>query len=195
MTFPESISKEKIKLLPLLKFQGKIEVIDVTDNISKICRLLKKEAFLGFDTEKKPTFLKGQYHPTALLQLCTGDHAFLFRLGHIGLHPGIKEILESNDILKIGVSIRDDIIELQQLEDFTSGGFIDLNDEVKNLGIKNIGVRNLTAIFLGHRVSKNQQTSNWENEILTKGQQIYAATDAWVCHEIYNKLKYQGYLD
>ena len=63
------------------------------------------------------------------------------------------------------------------------------------IGVQNIGVRNMAAIFLNFRISKGQQTTNWEREELTEKQKIYAATDAWVCLEIYQKLKNWALID
>ena len=46
----------------------------------------------------------------------------------------------------------------------------------------------MAAIILGIRISKTQQLSNWEAESLSEAQCKYAATDAWVCREMYLKL-------
>ena len=146
---------------------------------------LKTQEIIGFDTEKKPTFKKGQYHPTALIQLSTATEVFLFRINKIGLHDDLITLFESDKITKIGVGMRADIVELKRIRTFTQNNCIDLNDLMPTLGVKKIGIRNLVAIILEKRVSKNQQVSNWENAELTRSQQQYAATDAWVCYEIY----------
>lgn len=194
MTFPESISKEDIQALPLLTFKGKIHILDDLKKANEAIHSLRKSTLLGFDTEKKPTFQKGSYHPTALVQLCTETDAYLFRTNKIGLIPGLKELCEDQKIKKVGVSIRDDISELQKLTEFTPESFIELIDITKNIGIKNAGVRNLSGIFLKKRVSKNQQTSNWENDTLTKAQQLYAAADAWVPFKIFSMLDAKGFI-
>ena len=179
--YKTSITNDEIKELPLIRFDGKIHLIDDKNDALGALKKLQREKVLGFDTEKKPTFLKGQYHHTALVQLSTTGEAFLFRINELGFFDVLKSIMSSDDVLKVGISIADDIKDLQKMSYFEPSGFVELNEIVKNLAVKNMGVRKLAGIFLGGRISKNQQTSNWENTKLTKAQQIYAATDAWVC--------------
>jgi ribonuclease D len=195
MIYPESITKQEISTYPLLKFEGEIEVIDQVTEIKRAVKYLSKFDCLGFDTEKKPAFKKGVYHHTSLVQLSTHEKAFLFRIKHTGFHPALVDLLSQKDILKVGISLHDDIIDLQNITPFEPGGIVDLNKIAKTMGFKNAGVRNLTGIILNKRVSKNQQTSNWENGELTKGQKQYAALDAWVCLEIYQELDRKGYLE
>ena len=194
MMFQETISKEALKELPLLTFTGKIHLIENHQQMLEAIRSLQKEKFIGFDTEKKPTFRKGEYHPTALIQLSTDKEAFLFRVNIIGIPLPLKTLFENENILKIGVGIRDDLEDMKRLCPFQPGGFVELIDITRDLGIKNAGVRNLSGIFLKKRVSKNQQTSNWENETLTKAQQLYAAADAWVPQQIYSILDHKGFI-
>ena len=136
-----------------------------------------------------------EYNPTAIIQLSTGDEAFLFRLQKIPNLLPLFRLMEDPSITKLGISITDDLKDLNKVRPFTPQGFIDLNHTAKEIGMKHIGVRKLAALCLEYRISKGQQTSNWENEKLTEAQQRYAATDAWVCLEIYHKLRNQGYLD
>ena len=194
MTFPLSITKEEIAQLPLIKFEGPIQVINDHKAMFQAIKKLSSQDIIGFDTEKKPTFKKGQYHPAALIQLSTATEVFLFRINKIGLHDDLIALFESDRIAKIGVGIRDDFVELKQIQPFTQHNCIDLNDLMPTLGVEKIGVRNLVGILLEKRVSKNQQVSNWENAVLTLGQQQYAATDAWVCYEMYVLLLKKGYI-
>ena len=194
MTFPLSITKEAIAQLPLIKFDGPIHVVNNYKEMFRAIKKLKKEGIIGFDTEKKPTFRKGQYHPTALIQLSTSTEVFLFRINKIGLHEDLIALFESDKIAKIGVGMSADIVELKRIRTFTQNNCIDLNDLMPTLGVEKIGIRNLVAILLERRVSKNQQVSNWENEELTRSQQQYAATDAWVCYKMYTLLIKKGYI-
>ncbi len=186
--FRESITKEELAELPLIQFEGEITVVDEYSQINKIADFLAKQQLIGFDTETRPSFKKGVVYKVALLQLSTNGHAFLFRLNKIGLPGRIVKILQSKDIIKMGVALRDDIKALQSLADFKPNKFIDLQESVKDFGIKNFSLKKLTAIILGFRISKSQQLSNWETESLTEAQQIYAATDAWVALRIYENL-------
>lgn len=193
--FPTSIPKEKIQHLPLTRFDGEIVVVDDTKQLPEVISHCRKQTCMGFDTEKKPTFQRGQYHPTALVQLSTLDTAYLIRVNKIGFPPSLVSLMADPNLIKVGISIMDDIKALQKIKDFHPAGFLELNDVAGEVGVEDRGVKKLAGIFLEARISKNQQTSNWENEALTPSQQLYAATDAWVCMEIYDCLQRKGYLD
>ena len=184
----KTISNEELTELPLSMFNGKIHLIETLDQVTHAIEYLKKQPVLGFDTETRPAFKKGQTFPVALLQLSTSDEAFLFRISQIGLSPGLIKILSSPSILKIGAAIRDDIKILQRVMPFKPGGFIELQDMVKDYGIENFSLKKLSGIVLGVRISKSQRLTNWEASFLSEQQQVYAATDAWVAYEIYQKL-------
>ena len=171
--------------MPLSIFEGKIHLIEKVEDFTAAVNYLKKQPILGFDTETRPAFKKGQSHQVALLQLSTADQAFLFRTNLIGLSPGLIKILSSPSILKIGVAIRDDIKILQKIVPFKPGGFVELQEMVKLFGIENFSLKKLAAIVHGVRISKSQRLTNWEATILTEQQQVYAATDAWIAYEIY----------
>ncbi len=186
--FRESIDKEELAELPLIQFEGKISLVESKEDYLASIEYLSQQTMLGFDTETKPAFKKGVVYEVALLQLATNDHAFLFRLNKIGLPNSLKSILENPAIQKIGVAIRDDIKGLQKLNQFKPGGFIELQEHVKEYGIQDFSLKKLSAIVLGYRISKSQRITNWEAPELTEAQQIYAATDAWVSHRIYQSL-------
>ena len=184
----KKISKEEVNALPLLRFEGKCEYIRSQEQVADAVNYLKKFSLIGFDTETKPAFKKGQVFPVAILQLATPDRVFIFRLLDLGLPKEIIELFEDPNITIAGIGIHDDIKDLQKLSDFTAIEFADLNVKAKELDFESIGARNLSAIFKGGRISKSQQVSNWDNKDLTEAQINYAATDAWICIEIYEKL-------
>lgn len=188
-TFKPSITREEISTLPQKSFTGEIYYIDTLEKFNLIIDNLEKEVCLGFDTETRPAFKKGKSYQVSLLQLGTDKRVYLFRLNKIGLPERLAKVLESEKIFKIGVAIHDDIASLRKIREHTPNGFIDLQQYVNNFGIEDNGLKKLVANILGFRISKRQQTSNWEAEILTQAQIEYAATDAWVCFEIYRKLK------
>jgi ribonuclease D len=97
--------------------------------------------------------------------------------------------LENKQIAKIGLSLHDDYQGLCKRRKFKAGSFIDLQKEVGNFGIEEKSLQKIFAIIFGQRISKSQQLSNWENDVLTDKQKLYAATDAWACLKIYNELK------
>ena len=186
--FKKSITDEELAELPLAFFEGKIHLIEKVEQLTDAVNYLKTQKILGFDTETRPSFKKGQNHQVALLQLSTADEAFLIRTNLIGLSPGLIRVLASPLILKIGAAIRDDIKILQRITAFKPGGFIELQEMVKLYGIENFSLKKLAAIVCGVRISKSQRLTNWEAPVLTEQQQIYAATDAWIAYHIYTGL-------
>jgi len=187
-TLKKSISNDEMSLMQLSAFEGTIHLIERIEQVNPALDYLKHQPILGFDTETKPSFSKGQNNPVSLLQLSTSDTAFLFRINQIGLPPGLVKILASPKILKIGAAIRDDIKILQKICHFKPAGFIELQQMVEDYGIENFSLKKLSAIVLGFRISKSQRLTNWDADVLTEPQQIYAATDAWVAYEIYSRL-------
>lgn len=188
MRFRESITREELTELPLRSFDGEIHLIDSLKGIHKVVQYLKRQPLLGFDTETKPSFKKGAANKVAMLQLCTSEHAFLFRIGKLGLPHEIQKILSQPHILKAGVAIRDDIKFLRGINNFSPEGFIELQEMAKSIGIQDFSLKKLAAIVLGFRISKTQQLTNWEAEELTPAQILYAATDAWAAYEIYRQM-------
>lgn len=183
-----NISKEDIKTLPLLKFEGKIVVAETETAIEKAMEELWQYKLIGFDTETRPSFKKGKTYPLALLQFAIDNKAYLLRVHKTGILKCVIDFISNPAIMKVGVALDDDFHQLRKQTDIQPENIVDLNKLAPTLGIEKIGVRNLSAIFLNGRVSKNQQTSNWENLVLTGAQQNYAATDAWVCLKIYERM-------
>ncbi len=188
MEFKNDITKEELSELEMVSFSGQIHVIENEDDFKKLCLLLKKTKILGFDTETKPAFKKGQHNKVALLQLSTGEHAFLFRLNKIKLPSCVLEILASSEYIKAGVAIKDDIKALQELGRFEPKNFVELQDYTKDFGIESNSLKKIAAIVLGFSISKRQRVTNWENETLSNAQILYAATDAWIGYEVYKRL-------
>jgi len=188
MTFKENIDREELAHYPQSAFNGDIILVDDYSKLKSSLRTLKAAELLGFDTETKPSFKKGRTNKVALLQLSDKKRAYLFRINNMGLPDEIAEILADSSVIKAGVAIHDDIKALRAVNKFTAGGFIELQDYVKDYGIESSGLRKLSAIILGFKISKRQQVSNWEAAQLSEAQLHYAATDAWVCYEIYKKL-------
>jgi len=181
-------TSEEINLLPLKSYSGKVFVIDSLKRMEKVCNNLCKAKTLGFDTESRPIFVKGVKRHTSLLQLYDGINAYLFRLRMTGFQKCLKKIMENPDIVKVGAAINDDINMLSKAGRFIPANFVDLQIEAKELNITEISVKKLTANLLGFRISKGQQTSNWDRKTLTPSQITYAATDAWVCYLLYYKM-------
>lgn len=193
--FPKEITKEEINELPLVQYDGPVEIIVEDDHLEDVVEELHEEPILGFDTETKPSFRKGEKYPVALLQLAVPHKVYLIRISYTTFTTDLVSLFERPDLKKVGISIKDDIRDLQLLNAFNPAGIVELNHVASELEINHAGVRRLSAIFLGMRVSKSQQTSNWASPEYSEKQIRYAATDAWVCLEIYNKLQNKGLVD
>ena len=188
MIFQSTITNDQTAELPSAHFDGRIVVVDREELIEAACRDLASHRIIGFDTETRPSFKAGVTNKVSLLQLSTPTHCYLIRLCRTKLHSLLLKILSSPDIIKIGADVAGDIRSLHALRHFKERGFVDLQQIASSWGIEEKSLRKMSAIVLGKRVSKAQRLSNWEASTLTPQQQMYAATDAWVCIEIYNKL-------
>ena len=187
-TFIDKISNEPTALLPAIEFRGEIRIIEHERDIDDACRYLSEQPLVGFDTETRPSFRPGVTHRVSLLQLSSPERCYLFRLNKIPLAKPILRLLENRSLPKIGADVAGDLRSLRQIRHFRDGGFVDLQSIAPQWGIEEKSLRKLSAIVLGQRVSKAQRLSNWEAATLTGKQQLYAATDAWVCTRIYEKL-------
>ena len=187
--FDRRMSKDEINECPLARWKGAVSVIRTKEELATVMHKLAAEKLLGFDTETRPAYTKGESYPPALLQLATATDVFIFQFKHLGLAKPLREILSDPVIIKAGVSLDYDIRELKQMSHFKNAGFVDLGDLAKKKGIKNHGLRGLAATLLGVRIAKGAQTSNWAKEILTPHQIQYAATDAWIGRKLYLALK------
>ncbi|MGC9331132.1 MAG: 3'-5' exonuclease [Bacteroidales bacterium] len=187
----EDIEKNKIRKLPQITFPGEIIVVDNDSSECEAFEHLSGYDALGFDTETKPTFKKGiaNQNKVALLQLCSEQKAYLFRLTSRPLSKEIISILASEYIVKAGAAVHDDIKALREMHDFQAAGFVDIQDMAEDAGLKVKSLRKLTAMLFHMRLSKSQRLTNWEAMKLSKPQIIYAATDAWISLKIYKALK------
>lgn len=183
-----SISKEQLGKLPAASYTGTIVVVDDLEGADRAVSDLKTRGIIGFDTETRPAFRKGQLHNVALLQLFGHEVCYLFRLNKIGLPDSLKSFLEDPDITKVGLSTHDDFHNLRRQYDLHPEGFIELQNYVGRFGISDLSLTKINAILFGERLSKSQRLSNWEADTLTPPQQMYAALDAVACVRIYEYL-------
>ena len=190
--FDRRISREEINELSLRKYDGPVRIVSSREGLVSAARALKRETVLGFDTETKPAFVKGQSFPVALIQLAGRDAVYIFQLRHLEFPKILQNILSNPGIIKAGFAPDYDLKQLKELGEFDPAGFVDLGAVAKREGIKNHGLRGLAAVLLGFRISKQAQRSNWSRTTLSPSQISYAATDAWVSREIYLRLGKNG---
>lgn len=187
-TIYQKYDKSLIPDLPRVLFEGRVVVVLTESEACKAVNYLLSQPLLGLDTETRPTFRKGPMHQVALLQVSSHDVCFLFRLCRLGLSPSVKRLLEDTTVPKVGLSLTDDMHQLRRLGDFETGRFIDLQNRVREVGVEDMSLQKLYANFFGQKISKRQQLTNWEADILTEPQKLYAATDAWACVMLYEEL-------
>lgn len=188
MSYKAHIEKNEINTMPTVAFEGRIITIDTPQAVDQAIIALSKESHVGIDTETRPPFRKGVQHDVSLIQLSTSDTCFLIRLNRTGIPDSLLKFLENKQIAKIGLSLHDDYQGLCKRRKFKAGSFIDLQKEVGKYGIEEMSLQKIFAIIFSGRISKSQQLTNWENDVLTDKQKLYAATDAWACLKIYNEL-------
>ena len=188
------ISKAEINELPMQAYTGPIHLFNTAKEADEAAGKLLKETLLGFDTETRPAFRKGESYDPALLQLATETDVYLFQLQQCGMTPNIIKVLSSPDIVKAGVALDRDVQELQALADFEPDGYVELAEPAKTAEIKNLGLRGLTAILFNFRISKKEQVSNWARPELSASQKTYAATDAWLGRKIFLAFEENGFL-
>lgn len=188
-TLYSQISKSIISKLPQVTFAGKIIVVQSLHEAQRAIDVLSKEKAVGIDTETKPAFRKGKLNKVALLQVSTFDICFLFRLNLIGLCEPVIQFLGDDNILKVGLSLHDDILALHRRDNFDSKKFLDLQSYVPQFGIKDMSLQKIYANVFKRRISKAQRLSNWEADVLSDSQKAYAATDAWACLMLFSELE------
>jgi ribonuclease D len=185
----EKFDKKDLQNLPKVQFNGRIITIISESDAEKAVDYLLSQPILGVDSETRPSFKKGWCNQVALLQVSTHDTCFLFRLNRIGMPDSIVRLLENKTVMKVGLSLKDDLLQLKHRRDFTPGNFVDLQNEAKELGVADMSLQKLYANLLGGKISKSQQLSNWECDVLSPAQQQYAAIDAWACVQLHEEIK------
>lgn len=189
MILKRSIKKEEVKELPKALFPGRIYVIQSEAEADKAVAYLQAQPVVGIDSETRPSFTKGQTHKVALLQISSDECCFLFRLNRTGFTASLVELLENPSVIKVGLSLKDDFMMLRKRSAFTPKSVIELQSYVEDFGIKDKSLQKIYAILFQEKISKSQRLSNWEADVLSESQKLYAATDAWACLTIYQLLE------
>lgn len=188
MKFKPKITKEEVNQLTLEEFGGKIVTVDDLKQLTSAIDFLKSHQTVGIDTETRPSFKRGTYYKVSLMQISTEDCCYLFRLNKIGFPPELLDFLSDSNVKKIGLSLHDDFQSLNKRHKIKPNNFIDIQSIAKEYGILELGLQKIYAIIFEKKISKAQRLTNWESDSLTVSQKKYAATDAWACLQIYNRL-------
>jgi ribonuclease D len=187
-----SISREQMADLPIRRYEGPVCLVSTAADLEHAARDLAQETVIGFDTETRPSFSKGESYLPCLVQVATAQAVYLFRFRDVDVVPLLKNLLERPDLVKSGVAVGDDLRALKQVFPFEPRNVVDLGNVARACGYGQSGVRNLAGIFMGVRIPKGAKTSNWAASRLTPAQITYAATDAWICRELYLRFQAVG---
>lgn len=188
-TFKHKIDKETVNNLPLAAFEGETFVINSLDQMPEAMAYLNAQKVVGVDTETRPSFVKGQHYPVALVQIATEERCYLFQVNQIDMPKELADFFANPKICKIGLAFKDDLTAMWRRRNFTPQNCVDVQRMVGQYGILDLGLQKIFAICFGKKISKAQQLTNWENIELTPEQARYASTDAWATLRIYKELK------
>lgn len=181
----ERIAAEAINELPIRRYEGPIHVVAGVPDLASALQDLRSAGVVGFDTETRPAFRPGESYPPSLVQLASANAVYLLQLKQQDFSEAVRQVLSDASLVKVGVSVSHDVRELQKLFPFDPRAVLDLGTVASRHGVRQTGVRSLAALFLGIRIPKGAKTTNWAMPRLTAQQVAYAATDAWVCRELY----------
>jgi ribonuclease D len=187
---PKTISREAINELPIRRYDGPVHLVTTDADMQRAIDDISQAHVVGFDTETRPAFRPGESYLPSLVQLATSNGVYLMQIQQRDYSVALRGILASESIMKVGVAVNDDLRTLKKLVEFEPRAIVDLGTVAKRHGLKQTGVRSLAAIFLGLRIPKGTTTTNWAARRLSPQQIAYAATDAWVCRELY--LRFQA---
>ena len=189
-----SIAREDLANLPIRRYEGTVSLVETLDDLAQARADFRQERVIGLDTETRPSFHRGQSHLPCLVQAATARAVYLFQLRRLDVFPALAEFLANPAAVKTGVGLAHDLSQLKQVFPFDVANALDLGVVARRRGLAQTGVRNLAGMFLGFRVPKGNRTSNWAAARLSPAQITYAATDAWVCRELYLRFESLGML-
>jgi ribonuclease D len=180
-----SITRDEVNALPVRRYEGEVLLVADREALERAMDDLRGERVAGIDTETRPAFRPGESYPPSLVQVASARAVYLFQLQRMDFSAALREMLASETLVKVGVSVADDLRNLKSVFEFGEKAVLDLGTVAKRCGCRQAGVRTLAALFLGFRIPKGTKTSNWARRELTAQQVAYAATDAWACRELY----------
>ncbi len=189
-----AISRDDLNTLPVRRYEGPVTFVDTPTLLFEALTDVRSEHAVGFDTETRPAFRKGESYLPSIVQVATARMVYILPLRYPDTHSVLAEMLEAPGIAKSGVALAYDLRTLKQVFPFVEKSIVDLGIVAKRRGYEQTGVRNLAGIFLGYRIPKGAKTTNWSAPQLTPAQIIYAATDAWVCRELHLRFEEMGIL-
>jgi ribonuclease D len=187
-----AISRAEMANLPIRQYEGEICVVATPQDLERALADTRQESVVGFDTETRPAFTKGRSYLPCLAQVATGRAVYLFQLRRADAFDALTELLQEPRTAKVGVALAHDLRTLKLVFPFIEENVVDLGVVARSGGISQTGVRNLAGMLLGIRIPKGLRTSNWATPQLSARPITYAATDAWICRELFLRFQSLG---
>ena len=187
------MSRASLRTAELAAYQGialaDVRLVDSKALAEEALDVLMDAGEVGFDTESKPTFLKGEMSTGPhLVQLATESRVYLFQISRLHGSNVLKAILESPQVLKVGFGLGNDRSVLQSRLDIGINNLLDLGEVLRGPGHRGtVGAKVAVAHFFAQKFQKSKKTStsNWAAPNLSERQILYAANDAHVALRIY----------
>lgn len=183
-----SISREELASLPIRRYEGEVRLVESAERLAHEAEAIRRESVLGFDTETRPAFRKGESYPTALVQLAGESVVWIFQLQRVDCSTALKAVFEDSQLIKTGIGVADDLRQMKKVFAFEEANVVDVGALARRRGVEQTGLRNLAGLVLGYRIPKGSRTSNWGAARLTRQQIAYAAMDAWAARALYLRL-------
>ena len=192
-------TREQIVLFP--PFQGMtldhIQQPGSPEALVSALQDLLASPFVGFDTESKPVFRKDQASDgPPVIQLCTPQTAYIFQLQDHAAYPLICQVLESQQVVKVGFGLQSDRSHIRRKLGVEISAILDLDAVYRKLGYRRqLGVKAAIAVQFGQKFNKSKRvsTSNWALPKLSDAQLLYAANDAYAALKIVQGLQQAGH--
>ena len=198
MPLPEAylreLSREEVNALEIKRYEGEVRLVETAQELERAVAAWREERVVGFDTETRPAFKPGESYLPALSQIATARCVYLLPLQRLDCAGALRTLLEAPHTIKAGVGMPDDFRALRKSFDFAEKAIVDLGAVARGHKLKQSGVRYLAALFMQTRIPKGAKTSNWAASRLSQQQIAYAATDAWICRELFLKFEELGLL-
>src|SRR3954466_1023082 len=183
------LTRDEVNELPIRRYEGEVRLVESAAELERAIAEWRGERVVGFDTETRPAFKPGESYLHALAQIATAQRVYLLPLQRLDCKDALRTLLAQEHTAKAGVGMPDDMRALRKSFELAEKSIVDLGAVARRHGLKKSGLRYLSAPLLGTRIPKGTKTSNWAAPRLAPQQIAYAATDAWICRELFLKFE------
>lgn len=185
---------QQIALLPWFEGLGEedIVVISTGEGARRAYDELMQSTVVGFDTESKPTFVKGEKSTGPhVVQFSTMERAYIFMLHQAECRKVAGRLIESAALKKVGFGLSNDLTSIRNKLKVQPRSVLDVETLFSSKGHgRGVGVKVAVAIIFNRRFKKSGKasTSNWAALQLSDTQLLYAANDAYAAIKVFEEL-------